>query len=76
MDVLTILILIFALLGALDRILGNKFGLGKEFERGFQLLGTMALSTMGMLIIAPLLIMYTFCQKYLVQGIERSGLVG
>ena len=30
----------------------------------------------GMLIIAPLVIMYLFCQRYLVQGIERSGIVG
>ena len=33
-------------------------------------------NTGGMLIIAPLLVLYLFCQKYLVQGIERSGLVG
>ncbi len=33
-------------------------------------------NTAGMLIIAPLIIMYLFCQRYLVQGIERSGLVG
>ncbi len=33
-------------------------------------------NTAGMLVIAPLLVMYLFCQKYLVQGIERSGIVG
>ena len=33
-------------------------------------------NTAGMMIIAPLIIIYLFCQKYLVQGIERSGLVG
>ena len=33
-------------------------------------------NTGGMLIIMPLVILYLFCQKYLVQGIERSGLVG
>lgn len=33
-------------------------------------------NTAGIMIIAPLVIMYLFCQKYLVQGIERSGLVG
>ena len=33
-------------------------------------------NTAGMLIIAPLIIMYLFCQRYLVEGIERSGLVG
>lgn len=30
----------------------------------------------AMLIIAPLIIIYLFCQRYLVQGIERSGIVG
>ena len=33
-------------------------------------------NTAAIMIIAPLVIMYLFCQKYLVQGIERSGLVG
>ncbi len=33
-------------------------------------------NTGGLLIIAPLIIVYLFGQKYLVQGIERSGLVG
>ncbi len=31
-------------------------------------------NTCGLMIIAPLVVMYLFCQKYLVQGIERSGL--
>lgn len=31
-------------------------------------------NTGGLMIIAPLVIMYAFCQKFLVQGIERSGL--
>ncbi len=33
-------------------------------------------NTAGIMIIFPLVIIYLFCQKYLVQGIERSGLVG
>ena len=33
-------------------------------------------NTAGIMIIFPLVIMYLFCQRYLVQGIERSGLVG
>ena len=33
-------------------------------------------NTAAMMAIAPLIIMYLFCQRYLVQGIERSGLVG
>ncbi len=33
-------------------------------------------NTCGLMIILPLVILYLFCQKYLVQGIERSGIVG
>lgn len=33
-------------------------------------------NTCGMLIIAPLIVIYLFCQKSLVQGIERSGIIG
>ncbi len=33
-------------------------------------------NTCGLLILLPLLIMYVFLQKYLVGGIERSGIVG
>lgn len=32
--------------------------------------------TCGLLIIAPLIIIYLFCQRYLIQGIERSGITG
>ncbi len=31
-------------------------------------------NTGGLMIIAPLVVMYLFCQRFLVQGIERSGL--
>jgi len=31
-------------------------------------------NTCGLMVIAPLIVMYLFCQKHLVQGIERSGL--
>lgn len=44
-----------AVLGGVDRILGNKFGLGEQFEKGFLLLGPMALSMAGMICLAPVL---------------------
>lgn len=53
MSAITIIVMIFSVLAALDRIIGNRFGLGKEFERGFMLLGNMALSMIGMIIISP-----------------------
>lgn len=33
-------------------------------------------NTAGLMIILPLIIMYVFCQNFLVQGIERSGITG
>lgn len=33
-------------------------------------------NTCGLLIIAPLVVLYLFCQNFLVQGIERSGITG
>jgi len=37
---------------------------------------TAVYNTCGILILAPLLIMYIFLQKYIIQGIERSGITG
>lgn len=45
----------FSVLGALDLIIGNKFGLGKQFERGLMLIAVMAMSMVGMLVLAPLI---------------------
>ena len=45
----------FAVLGALDRILGNRFGLGKEFEDGIIAMGSLALAMLGIICLAPVL---------------------
>ena len=44
---------VFAAGAAIDLIIGNKLGLGKEFEKGINMLGTMALSMIGMIVLAP-----------------------
>lgn len=45
----------FALLGALDRIIGNRFGLGQEFENGILAMGSLALSMIGVIALSPVL---------------------
>lgn len=55
MNVLTIIMLVFSAIGALDKIFGRRLGLGKQFDKGYMLLGNMALSMLGMIILAPLL---------------------
>ena len=53
MSPITIVMLCFSMLGAIDLIFGNKLGLGKEFERGILLLGVMGTSMIGMIVLAP-----------------------
>ncbi len=48
-------------------VLGKDYGTLPEYLSAIR-------NTIGIMIIAPLVVMYLFCQKYLVQGIERSGL--
>ena len=43
---------------------------------GWDVYKQVVINTASLMVIAPLIILYLFCQRYLVQGIERSGLVG
>lgn len=43
------------IIGGVDRLLGNRLGLGSHFEQGFQLLGATALSMVGIICLVPLL---------------------
>lgn len=49
------LMAVFMLLGALDRILGGRLGLGREFENGIMTFGSLALSMLGIICLAPVL---------------------
>jgi ethanolamine transporter len=42
-------------LGAVDRIIGNKLGLGAQFEEGILAMGSLALAMIGMICLAPVL---------------------
>lgn len=46
---------IFAVLGALDRIFGNRIGLGKEFEEGILAMGSLGMAMLGIICLAPVL---------------------
>ena len=45
----------FAVAGAIDRIFGNRWGLGKEFEEGILAMGSLALAMVGIVCLAPVL---------------------
>ena len=52
-QVVMIILAVFFVLGAVDRCIGNRIGFGPEFERGFRLMGPIALSVLGLTCIAP-----------------------
>lgn len=55
MDTLIFIFACFALLGVIDCIIGNRLGLGAEFERGIHILGAVTLSMLGMLCLVPVI---------------------
>lgn len=46
---------LFAVLGGVDRIFNNKFGLGEQFERGILMMGYVMLYVTGMIVVSPLI---------------------
>ncbi len=54
-EILLFVMAIFAVIGAADRILGNRLGLGKEFEDGIIAMGSLALAMLGIICLAPVL---------------------
>ena len=43
----------FAVLGGIDRILGNRFSLGEHFQEGIIAMGSLALAMIGIICLAP-----------------------
>ena len=54
-QVIVYMMVVFMALGAIDRIIGNKFGLAKEFEDGIMALGSLGLAMIGIISLAPVL---------------------
>ena len=54
-EILIAVMAVFAVLGAADRICGNRFGLGKEFEEGILAMGSLAMAMLGIITLAPVL---------------------
>lgn len=54
-SVIMMIMMIFMVVGAVDKILGNKFGYGEQFEEGFNAIGPLALSMAGVVAAAPVL---------------------
>jgi len=53
--VIVFIMMIFMIVGAIDRIRGNKLGYGEQFEEGFMAMGPLALAMVGVVSLAPVL---------------------
>lgn len=54
-EIIMFIMVIFMVLGAVDKIIGNKFGLGEKFEEGFMAMGALTLAMVGVVSLAPVL---------------------
>ena len=57
---------IFALIGIIDKIIGNKFKLGDEFEKGFKMACPLILSMAGLIVLTPVI---SKCLVFIFSGI-------
>ncbi|MBR5681095.1 MAG: ethanolamine utilization protein EutH, partial [Clostridia bacterium] len=54
-DIITYIMLFFALIGAADRAIGCRLGPGKSFEKGIEAAGALILAMIGPIALAPLI---------------------
>ena len=54
-EIIIYIMVLFMVIGAIDRCLGNKFGYGKQFEEGFMAMGSLALAMVGVVSLSPVL---------------------
>ncbi|KAB3525612.1 ethanolamine utilization protein EutH [Alkaliphilus serpentinus] len=54
-EVIVYIMVLFMILGAIDKILGNKYGYGEKFDEGFMAMGSLAIAMVGVVSLAPVL---------------------
>lgn len=54
-SVIIFIMMIFMVVGAIDKLRGNKLGYGEEFDEGFRAMGPLALAMAGVVAAAPVL---------------------
>jgi ethanolamine transporter len=54
-EIILYIMMVFMVLGAVDKIFGNRFDLGSKFDEGFMAMGPLAIAMLGVVSIAPVL---------------------
>lgn len=56
-EIIMYIMVVFMVIGGVDKCIGNKLGLGEKFEEGIMAMGALAMSMVGIITIAPILAM-------------------
>ena len=54
-EIILYIMIVFMVVGAVDKIFGNKFGYGEKFDEGFMAMGSLAIAMVGVVSLAPVL---------------------
>lgn len=54
-EIIIYIMVLFAALGAIDRMFGSRFGIGEKFEEGIMAIGSLAISMVGIIALAPVI---------------------
>lgn len=54
-EIILYIMVIFMTLAAIDKCIGNKFGLGEKFDEGWMAMGSLAIAMVGVVSLAPVL---------------------
>ncbi|MBD8498569.1 MULTISPECIES: ethanolamine utilization protein EutH [Paenibacillus] len=54
-EIIIYAMVLFMVLGALDKAIGNKFGLGHQFDEGIMAMGSLTLAMVGIISLSPVL---------------------
>lgn len=52
-DIILYIMVLFSIIGGIDKLLGNRYGLGEKFDEAFEAMGGLALSMIGIIGLAP-----------------------
>lgn len=53
--IIMLIMMIFMVIGAVDKVMGNRYGYGEKFESGFKAIGSLALSMIGIVAATPII---------------------
>lgn len=54
-NIVLYIMVLFSIIGGIDKLLNNRYGLGEKFEEGFKSIGELALTMLGIISLSPVI---------------------